>query len=71
MFPLDVSEIKVLIFLALRNISSNKAEEVIFADLSKISQTAKFCSVCSTRIKEIQFTYKAGIFLSSSGKVIS
>ena len=44
MFPLDVSEILFLYFLTLRDMPSDKDEEEIYANLSKMSQTAKSCS---------------------------
>ena len=63
---------KFLIVLTLRNMSSDRAiEEMINVPAL---EPAKPCRVCSTRMKELQFTTskkKASIFFLSSGEVAS
>ena len=69
-FGLDVSGMKFFYFLTRRNISSDKAVQVIYPDFSKMSQPIKSFSVCSTRKKEFQFTTsikKAGILFYHQG----
>ena len=53
--------------------SSDKAVGVIYTNISKMSQPAESCNVCSPRIKEFlshPSKNKAGIFFSSSGEMI-
>ena len=67
-FPLDVSWIKFFccycfffvfcFFFTLRNMSSDTAVEVIYADVSKMSRSAESCSLYSTRIP-VSILYKS------------